>query len=113
MATLPAGVTIFGPLPVPLGAQRFALRTTIADWPVVDTGIIATLVLELSFDSGGTWREVARFQYTGGLNPRTGLPPPGPHPVYTLRNPAPAGLLFRVTVDLAQSLTGTGTLEVD
>jgi hypothetical protein len=112
MATLPAGVTVFGPLPVPAGTQRFGLLTAIENWPTANTGIIATLVLELSFDSGGTWREVARFQYTGGLNPRTGLPPLGPHPSYALSNPAPAGLLFRVTVDLAQSLTGTGTLEI-
>lgn len=112
MATLPAGITVFGPIALPQGARRFGFLSAIVDWPATNTGIIATVTLELSVDSGASWRQAARFEYTGGLDPRTGLPPSGPHPTYSAGAPLPAGVLGRVTVDLAQSLTGTGVIEV-
>lgn len=109
--TFHAGTTILGPFALPVGTQSIGLRTAIDNWPTVDTGVVATVRFDASFDGGASWVQVAEFKYSGGLNPRTRQPPPGPHPVTRPHAPFPPGTTARAVLTLAQAMTGTATFE--
>lgn len=108
---LSSGTAVLPDVVIPAGATTIQLKTDVTNWPTVPAGIEATITLALSSDNGNTWEPAMAISYTGGLNPRTGLPAPGPAPTYTLSEPLPRSVLARWTVSLARPYDLGATLE--